>query len=332
MKQLKKKKYKKKKKKQIDLAVLETLPQVPSEENLGILEEEIRYETDLDNDGLKAAIGTDQLESMEMGYFPLDDINFAGTDEVQVNIDASENDLSLPAYRVQHGQRIKPVQMIIPSVCIIVILISLLGILNGTRLTSSPSAGSVTQKVVPTQITERNSNPINPELTVESQLAPFFEQSVLYWEVDIVRWADRHNMDPNMVATIMQIESCGDPQAVSRSGAMGLFQVMPFHFETGEDGFDPEINSLRGMNYLAERLIQTNGEIGHAFAGYNGGHVASGTTWSNWADETKRYYRWTTGVYQEAVSGSENSETLEQWLAAGGSSLCAGARQKLGLG
>lgn len=164
-----------------------------------------------------------------------------------------------------------------------------------------------------------------------SQLSPFFSQSVLYWEADIVRWANRHNLDPNMVATIMQIESCGDPSAVSSAGAMGLFQVMPFHFQAGEDGFDPDTNALRGMNYLAERLIQTDGEIGHAFAGYNGGHAASASNWNSWANETQRYYKWTTGVYSDALNGNRRSETLEQWIVAGGASLCAQAEQRLGL-
>jgi hypothetical protein len=106
---------------------------------------------------------------------------------------------------------------------------------------------------------------------------------------------------------------------------------MPYHFKAGEEPFEPNTNSLRGLNYLAERLIQTNGEIGHAFAGYNGGHVAAGTTWSNWSSETQRYYRWTTGVYKDALNGHAGSQTLEEWKAAGGSSLCAAARQSLGL-
>ena len=164
-----------------------------------------------------------------------------------------------------------------------------------------------------------------------SQLAPFFSQSVLYWEDDILYWAERHNLDPNMVATVMQIESCGDPRAQSGAGAMGLFQVMPFHFQAGEDGFEPDTNALRGMNYLAERLIQTGGEIGHAFAGYNGGQAAAASNWSSWANETQRYYVWTTGVYSDALNGNRNSTTLNEWLQAGGASLCVQAEQRLGL-
>lgn len=163
------------------------------------------------------------------------------------------------------------------------------------------------------------------------QLAPFFAPSVLYWEAQIIEWAAQHNLDPNMVATVMQIESCGDPQALSNAGATGLFQVMPFHFTAGENMYDPQTNALRGMNYLAERLIQTEGDVGRAFAGYNGGHVAAGSSWDSWANETQRYFTWSTGIYDEALRGLAISETLNQWYEAGGRSLCAQAEERLNL-
>lgn len=162
-------------------------------------------------------------------------------------------------------------------------------------------------------------------------IAPFFAPSVQYWENQIVGWAARHNLDPNMVATVMQIESCGDPEALSRAGAQGLFQVMPYHFAEGENAMDPDTNALRGMNYLADRLIQTEGDVGRAFAGYNGGHVAAATGWDNWVNETQRYYTWSTGIYAEAVQSMESSPTLDRWMAAGGASLCAQAEARLGL-
>jgi hypothetical protein len=113
---------------------------------------------------------------------------------------------------------------------------------------------------------------------------------------------------------------------------MGLFQVMPFHFSAGEDGFDPEINSRRGLNYFLGRLEQTGGDVGLSFAGYNGGHVAAGTTWDYWAGETQRYYVWTTGIFQDVNSNQAESETLGRWLQAGGASLCQQAAARLGLG
>lgn len=162
-------------------------------------------------------------------------------------------------------------------------------------------------------------------------ISPIFSPEVQYWAPQIVQWAGAHNLDPNMVATVMQIESCGDPGAVSVAGAQGLFQVMPFHFAAGENMQDPETNAMRGMAYLAERLQQTRGDVGKAFAGYNGGHVAAGTSWDNWAAETQRYYVWSTGIYEEASQGAAQSQTLQEWMAAGGASLCRQAAQRIGL-
>lgn len=163
------------------------------------------------------------------------------------------------------------------------------------------------------------------------QISPIFSPEVQHWAPQIVQWASAHNLDPNMVATIMQIESCGDPQAVSSAGAQGLFQVMPFHFASGEDGMEPETNARRGMAYFAERLQQTGGDVGKAFAGYNGGHVAAGSSYELWPNETQRYFVWSTGIYEDAQAGLSASETLSQWMAAGGANLCRQAANRLGL-
>ena len=162
-------------------------------------------------------------------------------------------------------------------------------------------------------------------------LAPFFTAEVMHWAPDILKWSAEYKLDPNIIATIMQVESCGDPQAQSGAGAMGLFQVMPFHFTAGEDGFDPQTNSHRGLSYFLGRMEQTGGDVGLSFAGYNGGHVAAGSSWDYWAAETQRYYVWTTGILQDANAGQHESETLNRWLQAGGASLCRQAGQRLGL-
>ncbi|VAW43639.1 hypothetical protein MNBD_CHLOROFLEXI01-1069 [hydrothermal vent metagenome] len=176
-------------------------------------------------------------------------------------------------------------------------------------------------------------NVLVPQTAVNYQgkISAVFSDEVKYWEADIVRWAGEHNLDPDMVATVMQIESCGDPQALSIAGAQGLFQVMPFHFTAGEAMLDPNTNARRGMNYLTERLVQTNGDVGKAFAGYNGGHVAAGGSWDSWANETQRYFVWSTGIYEDAKAGLTQSPTLQQWYAAGGTSLCQQAATRLNL-
>ena len=95
------------------------------------------------------------------------------------------------------------------------------------------------------------------EMILEHGIALFFAPSVLFWEEDILKWAGDHDLDPNLVATVMQIESCGDPRALSSAGAMGLFQVMPYHFEENEAPYNPDINALRGLNIFRIRLKPT---------------------------------------------------------------------------
>lgn len=157
-----------------------------------------------------------------------------------------------------------------------------------------------------------------------SRLSAVFRPEVRSWEPEILRWADSYGLDPNLVATVMQIESCGDPRAVSRSGAQGLFQVMPFHFEAGENMQDPETNARRGLPYLAESLLLAKGDIELALAGYNGGHAVIGWDRADWSAETQRYAYWGAGIYADASAGRAESPRLAEWLAAGGSGLCGG--------
>jgi hypothetical protein len=153
-------------------------------------------------------------------------------------------------------------------------------------------------------------------------LSPAFTAEVRYWEPQILDWAAEHQLDPNLVATLIQIESCGNPQAVSSAGARGLFQVMPFHFSAGEEMLDPETNARRGLDFLVQSLALTDGHVGMALAGYNGGQAAALGGWANWPRETRRYYRWGNGIYNDVASGLIDSPTLHDWLAAGGDSLC----------
>lgn len=168
-------------------------------------------------------------------------------------------------------------------------------------------------------------------VTPPSVLSPIFTPEVRYWEAKIVAWAAEFDLDPNLVATIMQVESCGDATAVSRAGAQGLFQVMPFHFLPGDDPFDPDTNARRGLAYFVARLQQTNGDVGRAFAGYNGGHVAAGGSWESWAAETRAYYTYTTGIYADAQAGLSESPALQKWVQNGAGTYCQLVAKKLGL-
>ena len=162
-------------------------------------------------------------------------------------------------------------------------------------------------------------------------LAGLFTPEIQHWSADITRWSSEHGLDPNMAATVMQIESCGNPDAQSSAGASGLFQVMPFHFLASEDAFNPETNALRGLAYLAKSLQASNGNARLAFAGYNGGIGVIAQSESNWANETIRYAYWGSGIYTDAQQNADISGRLSEWLTAGGSSLCYQARARLGI-
>jgi len=167
--------------------------------------------------------------------------------------------------------------------------------------------------------------------TDSTRISPIFTREVQHWSGDIVRWATASFLDPNLVAVIMQIESCGDPSARSSAGAMGLFQVMPFHFQTGENGYSPETNALRGLNYLTRSLQAANGNARLALAGYNGGiGVIARNEWT-WHAQTKRYVYYGAPIYEDARNGATSSPMLDEWYRRYGAGLCRDASQRLGL-
>jgi transglycosylase-like protein with SLT domain len=164
-----------------------------------------------------------------------------------------------------------------------------------------------------------------------TQLSPVFTPEVQFWGDSIARWAAESKLDPNLVAVVMQIESCGNPFARSGAGAMGLFQVMPYHFSAGDDPYSPDTNAARGLSYLQRSLTAADNDVRLALAGYNGGiSVVARSEWT-WPAETVRYAYWGSGIYQDALSAGPQPSRLNEWLNAGGTGLCAQSRQKLGM-
>lgn len=167
--------------------------------------------------------------------------------------------------------------------------------------------------------------------TSSTGLSPIFTDEVQHWANEIVRWSAAATLDPNLAAVVMQIESCGDPRALSRSGAMGLFQVMPFHFHLGENPYNTDTNALRGLNYLSRSLATGNGNPRLALAGYNGGIGVIARSERNWPAETKRYVYYGAPIYEDALRGAASSPMLEEWYGKYGAGLCNQAHKRLGL-
>lgn len=110
-----------------------------------------------------------------------------------------------------------------------------------------------------------------------------FTATVRQWCGWIETHAAEHQMDPNLVAAVMQQESGGNPNAYSASGAVGLLQVMPsdgvaagFYCDTGpcfagrpptRELLDPQFNIAYGTNMLAG-LLQRYGNVREALRAY----------------------------------------------------------------
>ena len=85
-----------------------------------------------------------------------------------------------------------------------------------------------------------------------------------------------HNLDVDLLASLVKAESGGNSHAVSRAGARGLMQLMPgTAAELGvEDSFKPEQNVRGGTAYLDGLLTRYHDKLALALAAYNAGPAA----------------------------------------------------------
>jgi soluble lytic murein transglycosylase-like protein len=85
-----------------------------------------------------------------------------------------------------------------------------------------------------------------------------------------------HNIDADLLASVIKAESNGNVLAVSRAGAQGLMQLMPATASTlgVQDTFVPEQNIGGGTAYLDQLLKRYKDNLALALAAYNAGPLA----------------------------------------------------------
>jgi hypothetical protein len=123
----------------------------------------------------------------------------------------------------------------------------------------------------------------NPILKPDCSVSERFPSRILQWCQWITSYADKHSLPADLIAAIIWQESGGDPKAYSRSGAVGLMQVMPSDglaasfmcingpcFKdrpTTDQLLDPEFNIKYGSKMLA-RLVAHYGGLREALKSY----------------------------------------------------------------
>ena len=160
------------------------------------------------------------------------------------------------------------------------------------------------------------------------------------WRSTIEVDAKRYNIDPNLIAVIMTLESGGYSKADSGQ-ARGLMQITPAtakeiatkHLQkpvTTYDIWDPPTNIEFGVAYLAylrgEFCDTKTGPdwvcVELIAAGYNGGPGAANSVYKQEGltdTQTLIYSRDAFNMYREG--GASKSPTYERWLERGGQTL-----------
>ena len=103
-----------------------------------------------------------------------------------------------------------------------------------------------------------------------------FQRSRAYWAMydhHVEEAAALHQVSPDLVRSVMAVESEFDQWAVSSKGARGLMQLMPATARRSgvADSFDARQNIFGGTQYLRILLDQFGGDVTLALAAYNAG-------------------------------------------------------------
>jgi hypothetical protein len=178
---------------------------------------------------------------------------------------------------------------------------------------------------------------------------PWLPDTVRRWEPQIDEMAKKYNIDPNLIAILVTLESGGYAGAVSEADAQGLMQITPPAAQdiakkylqeprTDYDLKDPSTNIEFGTAYVAH-LRDEFGDptqspswdytVELVAAAYNGGPGSAGMLFRGQglpSQQAVSYSRDVMNMWRER--NAETSPTFNRWLERGGQRLIDLARSK----
>jgi hypothetical protein len=125
-------------------------------------------------------------------------------------------------------------------------------------------------------VRKENGSPINGGSSYSAKVFMPSQQDIQKYANIIQTASKAYGVEPSLVHAVISAESAYNQNAVSRTGAMGLMQLMP---ETArrygvQNMMDPTENIHGGVRYLRDLLTLFKGRVDLAIAAYNAGENA----------------------------------------------------------
>lgn len=141
----------------------------------------------------------------------------------------------------------------------------------GGNVTYEEVIASTTPKTKESNNSVSNSNTFKRALNTRT-VADGTATATSYKDI-FIEASRKYGVSYDLLTAMAQQESGFNPEAVSRSGAMGIMQIMP---ETAkglglEHPFDAYENIMAGAKYISQKLKEFGGNVDKALAAYNAG-------------------------------------------------------------
>jgi soluble lytic murein transglycosylase-like protein len=151
-------------------------------------------------------------------------------------------------------------------------------------------------------VRKEDGSPISPSSSYAAKVFMPSQADIEKYAHIIQTASKAYGVEPSLVHAVISAESGYDRYAISRTGAMGLMQLMP---DTArrygvQNMMDPTENIHGGVRYLRDLLSMFKGRVDLAIAAYNAGEnavIRAGHRIPNYA-ETRHYVPKVLGFYK----------------------------------